>query len=191
MSGMNGSQAIYLSPNQSLNYLTNSSYYNALNQDLSLSTSNLYLSKLINDGIQQKQLIEKAASKGRTSSNGDPLKLDLDQQAQESILNNEIGRRYEIWFKNTQWQLNDDDGQTCCAQFRMKNILYTKISNQQELDCVEHTLEIESCKVQDLSDVIQTPTSNSKNSKGKAKKNLKQNLNNFVLKGKCSIMTIG
>ena len=34
----------------------------------------------------------------------------------------------------------------------MKNILYTKVSNQQELDFVEHTLEIESCKVQDLSD---------------------------------------
>ena len=100
--GINNNQAIYLSPNQSLNYLTNSNYYNALslNQDLNLSTSNLYLSKLINDGIQQKQLIEKAASKGRGSNGSeDPLKHDLDQQAQQSILNNEIGRRYEIWFK--------------------------------------------------------------------------------------------
>jgi hypothetical protein len=90
--------------------------------------------------------------------------VDLDQQAQQSILNNEIGRRYEIWFKHTKWQLNDDDGQTGCAQFLMKNILYTKVSNQQELDCVEHTLEIESCKVQDLTELAKPSLKNAKRS---------------------------
>ena len=58
--------------------------------------------------------------------------------------------RYEIWFKHTQWKLNDDDGKTGMAKFLMKNFLYTKVTNQIELDCVEHSLEIESCKVQDL-----------------------------------------
>jgi len=90
--------------------------------------------------------------------------VDLDQQAQQSILNNEIGRRYEIWFKQTKWQLNDDDGQSGCAQFLMKNILYTKVSNQQELDCVEHTLEIESCKVQDLTELAKPSAKSSKRS---------------------------
>ncbi len=76
--------------------------------------------------------------------------IDLDQLAQQSILNNEIPKRYEIWFKNTKWKLNEPDGKTGCAQFLMKNFLYTKVTNQQELDCVEHNLEIESCKLQDL-----------------------------------------
>ena len=117
-----------------------------------------------------------------------PIKLDLDQQAQQSILNNEIGRRYEIWFKQTQWKLNDDDGQTGCAQFLMKNILYTKVSNQQELDCVEHTLEIESCKVQDLSDCASLNQSQAadKTSKTKGKNKFKTKrktgMNAFVLK---------
>lgn len=76
--------------------------------------------------------------------------LDLDQLAQQSILNNEIPKRYEIWFKNTKWKLNEPDGKTGCAQFLMNNFLYTKVSNQLELDCVEHNLEIGSCKLQDL-----------------------------------------
>lgn len=165
-------------------------YYNTLNlnKDLSMSTSNLYLSKLINNGIQQTHLIEKA---NRENENSESLKLDLDQQAQQSILNNEIGRRYEIWFKQTRWQLNDEDGQTCCAQFLMKNILYTKVSNQQELDCVEHTLEIESCKVQDLSEQAVSNSSQKSNNKtttpskesARIKKHQKQNLKSFVLKG--------
>lgn len=130
------------------------------------------------------------------SSSNKPLNLDLDQQAQQSILNNEIGRRYEIWFKHTRWQLNDDDGQAPCAQFLMKNILYTKISNQQELDCVEHTLEIESCKVQDLASQLQQQmslksqksyagtTPNFKdNGKTQKKPGKSQNFDGFVLKG--------
>ena len=76
--------------------------------------------------------------------------IDLDQLAQKSILNSEIPKRYEIWFKNTKWKLNDDHGQNGLAKFLMKNFLYTKVMNQQELDCVEHNLEIESCKLQDL-----------------------------------------
>ncbi|RNA25558.1 hypothetical protein BpHYR1_052485 [Brachionus plicatilis] len=76
--------------------------------------------------------------------------IDLDQLAQKSILNSEIPKRYEIWFKNTKWKLNDDLGQSGLAKFLMKNFLYTKVMNQQELDCVEHNLEIESCKLQDL-----------------------------------------
>lgn len=126
-------------------------------------------------------------------SSSKPLNLDLDQQAQQSILNNEIGRRYEIWFKHTRWQLNDDDGLAPCAQFLMKDILYTKISNQQELDCVEHTLEIESCKVQDLASQLQqqmslksqksytgTPSFKDKMHKKLAKS---QHFDSFVLKG--------
>jgi hypothetical protein len=46
--------------------------------------------------------------------------IDLDQLAQQSILNNEIPKRYEIWFKNTKWKLNEADGKTGCAQFLMK-----------------------------------------------------------------------
>lgn len=130
-----------------------------------------------------------------SSSSNKPLNLDLDQQAQQSILNNEIGRRYEIWFKHTRWQLNDDDGQAPCAQFLMKNILYTKISNQQELDCVEHTLEIESCKVQDLASKLQQMSQKSQKSYAGATPNFKenvkmqkkpgktQNFDGFVLKG--------
>ncbi|CAF0888712.1 unnamed protein product [Brachionus calyciflorus] len=76
--------------------------------------------------------------------------VDLDQLAQKSILNSEIPKRYEIWFKNTKWKLNDDDGRSGLAKFLMKNFLYTKVTNQQELDCVEHNLEIEFCKLQDL-----------------------------------------
>ena len=86
-------------------------------------------------------------TKNSTSSNDT---IDLDQLAQQSILNNEIPKRYEIWFKNTKWKLNEPDGKTGQAQFLMKNFLYTKVTNQQELDCVEHNLEIESCKLQDL-----------------------------------------
>ena len=96
--------------------------------DLSLSASYSFISKLINDGLER-QFKE-------------PKKLDLDQQAQQSILNNEIGKRYEILFKHTQWTLNDFNGQTECAKFLMKNFLYTKVTNQQEMDCVEHTLEV-------------------------------------------------
>jgi hypothetical protein len=84
--------------------------------------------------------------------------VEMDQQQAKSeieneILNNEIGRRYEVWFKCVQWKLNDDDGKTSLAKFLMKNFLYTKVTNQTELDCVEHNLEIESCKVQDLTNV--------------------------------------
>jgi hypothetical protein len=116
------------------------------------------------------------------------LNLDLDQQAQQSILNTEIGRRYEICFKHTRWQLNDSDGQTPRAQFLMKNILYTKVSNQQELDCVEHTLEIESCRVQDLQSELQLQQVGlgahrpKAGSGGKAKKPA-ASFDTFVLKG--------
>ena len=176
---------MYISPNQSF-------YYNALNlsQDLDLSTSNLYLSKLINNGTH---LIEKAKEGESQDSSAKAHNLDLDQQAQQSILNNEIGRRYEILFKHSRWQLNDDDGQTSCAQFLMKNILYTKISNQQELDCVEHTLEIESCKVQNLVELQQQnnnggssrkPSANKLATPNKSKKQFKQNSDSYVLKGK-------
>jgi len=92
------------------------------------------------------------------SSNAANNSVELDQQQtkneiENEILNNEIGRRYEVWFKHTQWKLNDDDGKTSLAKFLMKNFLYTKVTNQTELDCVEHNLEIESCKVQDLTNV--------------------------------------
>ena len=76
--------------------------------------------------------------------------VDLDQQAQESILNNEIGRRYEVWFKQTQWKLLNDNNESLIAKLMNKNFLYTKVNNQQELDCVEHNLEIESCQIKDL-----------------------------------------
>ncbi len=81
-----------------------------------------------------------------------------------------------IWFKNTEWNLNEDDGQTGCAQFLVRNFLYTKVTNQQELDCVEHTLEVESCKLKDLSEVVPNVNNNNKQ-KDKANKILE----NFVL----------
>lgn len=92
------------------------------------------------------------------SSNQINNNVEMDQQQAKSeieneILNNEIGRRYEVWFKCVQWKLNDDDGKTSLAKFLMKNFLYTKVTNQTELDCVEHNLEIESCKVQDLTNI--------------------------------------
>ncbi len=97
----------------------------------------------INLGPFMNSLINRAPS---------PSKLaDLDQQAQQSILNNEIGRRYEIWFKKTQWKLLDDkDNNNSLAKFMLSNFFYTKVTNQQELDCVEHNLEIESCRIKDM-----------------------------------------
>ena len=113
-------------------------------------------------------------------------KNDLDQQAkneiENEILNNEIGRRYEVWFKHTQWKLNDDDGKTSLAKFLMKNFLYTKVTNQIELDCVEHNLEIESCKVQDL-------TSSSTVASGKNAKNASSKATNQGAANPANVMT--
>jgi hypothetical protein len=77
---------------------------------------------------------------------------------QKAIIGNDIGRRYEIWFKNTQWKLTDSNGRTGCAQFTMENFFYTKLINQHELDCVEHNLEIGLCKVQDLTSESKSDT---------------------------------
>lgn len=52
----------------------------------------------------------------------------------------------------------------------MKNFLYTKVTNQQELDCVEHTLEIESCKLQDLLANMNKPNNKNKNENLKTNK---------------------
>ena len=87
---------------------------------------------------------------GATSSHKSFSKNDEADDEHNSDMLNEIGRRYEIWFKSTQWKLTEPAGLNESAQFTMKNFLYTKVANQQEFDCVEHTLEVESCRIQDL-----------------------------------------
>jgi hypothetical protein len=148
----NSNQSVY-TPIQKFNYFTN-------------ARKNRYNLNNIKTNDTKQQPIGKKNNEGQ-------IKLE---QAQQSILNNEIGKRYEIWFKNTEWNLNEDDGQTGCAQFLVRNFLYTKVTNQQELDCVEHTLEVESCKLKDLSEVVPNVNNNNKQ-KDKANKILE----NFVL----------
>jgi hypothetical protein len=120
----------------------------------------------------------------QNNKNNNSNKIDYEQQAQQSIMDNEIGRRYEVLFKKTNWQLNEDDGKSSCAKFLIKNFLYTKIINQYELDCIEHTLEIESCKIADLSSSAvpattdSTTNNNNINKKVKKAKNINIKLNN-------------
>jgi len=158
---INDLNSVYVSPTQNMTYFTNRNKFQQNNKFNSEQKN----AKKLNESL---------------------IKLE---QAQQSILNNEVGKRYEIWFKNTQWNLNEDDGQTGCAQFLMKNFLYTKVTNQQELDCVEHTLEVESCKLKDLSEFSVSQNSsisssnNNNNNNNKKKDKSNKILDNFVLAG--------
>ena len=128
---------------------------NEMSDELDISIS--CFKKLVLERQQTTETDETA----RAASEEEPAATATSSKLTAAIWSNEeIGRRYEVWFKQTQWRLNEPPSSSSSSHHRgiaklmIKNFLYKKVSNQQEqeqqLDCVEHNLEIEACKVKDL-----------------------------------------